>query len=139
MTHPPKPPLPAAPGPRRPRRALLFTLLCGVLSTAVSVAALALYHHRVIEPRLRIGLVDLPEVYRQREARFTQALTQARGEEERQAALSDAKRFAARLPQALAELPIACECLVLMRQGVVSPAPHSIDLTPLLQQKLEAP
>jgi hypothetical protein len=125
--------------PHTKRRALAFTLLSSTLSVAIGVAGLALYHRQVIVPAQRIGLVDLAEVYRQKEAEFTKRLTQARGEDDRQAALAIAQRFAGRLPQALAELPHDCGCLVLLRQGVVGAPVHSLDLTPLLQQKLEAP
>ncbi len=124
--------------PHTRRRALLFTLLSCTLSVALGAVGLTLYHRQVIAPQQRLGLVDLAEVYRLKEAEFTQRLTQARGEEDRQAALLGAQRFASRLPQALNELPQHCSCLVLLRQGVVG-SPHSLDLTPLLQQLLESP
>jgi hypothetical protein len=47
----------------------------------------------VLRPALVIGVVDVAEVYRAKEAEFTQILTKASSEEERQKALRHGPRL----------------------------------------------
>lgn len=105
---------------------------------ALVIGAIAIYHHLVVRPALAIGLVDISEVYRAKEAEFTQLLTRAPSPEDRQKALAMARGFSQRLPRAIDELSTECGCLVLVRSAVAG-APHGRDLTPLLRQKLEQP
>lgn len=100
---------------------------------------LALYDRIVVRPALVIGVVDVAEVYRAKEAEFTQILTKTALEEDRQKALLMARVFAQRLPVALEELPRDCNCLVVLKSAIAGPTPHTLDLTPLLRRKVDAP
>ena len=115
----------------------------GLVTLFVVVASLAAYDRWVLRPALVIGVVDVAEVYRAKEAEFTQILTktlsQPHSEEDRQKALSMAKTFAQRLPAALDELPRECGCLVLLKTAVAGPTPNTVDLTAQLRRKVEAP
>ena len=114
-------------------------LVSAVLSVLIVAAGLALYDHTVIRPALVIGMVDVAEVYRAKETEFTQLLTRTTLEEDRQKALLMARTFAQRLPVALEELPRDCSCLVILKSAVAGPTPHTLDLTPLLRRKVDAP
>ena len=59
-------------------------VLNAVCSALVVIAALALYDRIVVRPALLIGVVDVGEVYRAKEAEFTQILTKTALEEDRQ-------------------------------------------------------
>ena len=110
-----------------------------VLTLLVVAAALLFYDRSVVRPAQRIGVVDVAEVYRQKEAEFTQLLTRTPGEEDRQKALLMARAFAQRLPAALEELPRDCGCLVVLKSAVAGPTPQMVELTAALRRKLEAP
>ena len=119
-----------------PRTLLLANAL---ISLVVVAGALLLYDRQVIRPARAIGVVDLAEVYRVKEDEFTRRLTAAHSEEERQATLQMARSFAQRLPAALEKRPAECGCLVLLNASVAGPTPYTVDLTPRLRQKVEAP
>lgn len=112
--------------------------LNALVAACLVLSGIALYDRLVLRPALRIGVVDLSEVYRTKEAEFTQLLTKTGTEEERQKALAMARSFSQRLPAALDELPRECGCLVILKTAVAG-APHSIDLTPALRRKVELP
>lgn len=109
-----------------------------LLAAGTVAAALAAYHHYVIRPALAVGVVDVTQVYRAKEAEFTQLLTKTGSEEDRQQALAMARAFSQRLPVALDELALECRCLVLLKSTVAS-APHAADLTPALRAKVATP
>lgn len=110
------------------------------LMTALLIAiALLGYSRLVVSPAQRIGVVDVNEVYRLKEAEFTQLVTGTQSEDDRQKALALARRFAQRLPQALEELPQDCRCLVVVRTALAGMPPNAVDLTALLKSKVEAP
>jgi hypothetical protein len=111
----------------------------GFVTLIVAAASLLAYDRWVLRPALVIGVVDVAEVYRAKEAQFTRILTQAHGEEDRQQALSLARAFAQRLPAALDELPRECGCLVMLRTAVAAATPNTLDLTPRLRSKVDAP
>ena len=115
----------------------------GLVTLFVVAASLAAYDRWVLRPALVIGVVDVAEVYRAKEAEFTQILTKAlsqpASEEERQKALVMARAFAQRLPLALDELQRECNCLVILRTAVAGPTPNTIDLTAQLRRKVAAP
>jgi len=100
---------------------------------------LALYDRIVVRPALVIGVVDVAEVYRSKEAEFTQILTKTALEEDRQKALLMARIFAQRLPVALEELPRDCNCLVVLKSAIAGWTSHTVDLTPLLRKKVDTP
>lgn len=106
---------------------------------AIVASALAAYHRLVVAPALRVGVVDVAEVYRQKEAEFTLIVTQAGSDGEREKAMLMARSFARRLPAALEELPRDCGCLVVLRSAVAAPTPRTLDLTAELRRKVEAP
>jgi hypothetical protein len=115
----------------------------GLIALFVVAASLTAYDRLVLRPALVIGVVDVAEVYRAKEAEFTQILTKALSqppsEEDRQKALVMARAFAQRLPLALDELPRECNCLVVLRTAVAGPAPNTVDLTAQLRRKVAAP
>ena len=111
----------------------------GLLTLLVVSAALAAYDRLVLRPALVIGVVDVAEVYRAKEAEFTQILTKASAEEDRQKALFMARTFAQRLPLALEELPRECGCLVVLKSAVAGPTPNTVDLTATLRRKVTTP
>jgi hypothetical protein len=93
----------------------------------------------VVGPAQIVGIVDVGEVYRQKEAEFTLILTKAGSDDERQKAMVMARAFAQRLPVALEELPRECGCLVVLKSAVAGPTPRTLDLTAHLKRKVEAP
>lgn len=111
----------------------------GLLTLFVVSAALTAYDRLVVRPALLIGVVDVAEVYRAKEAEFTQMLTKANSEDERQKALFMARGFAQRLPLALEELPRECNCLVVLKAAVAGASPNTVDLTAALRRKVSAP
>lgn len=115
----------------------------GLVTLFVVAASLTAYDRLILRPALVIGVVDVAEVYRAKEAEFTQILTKALSqppsEEDRQKALVMARAFAQRLPLALDELPRECNCLVILRTAVAGPTPNTIDLTAQLRRKVAAP
>ena len=111
----------------------------GLLTLFVVSAALTAYDRLVLRPALVIGMVDVAEVYRAKEAEFTQILTKASSEEDRQKALFMARTFAQRLPLALEELPRECNCLVVLKAAVAGPTPNTVDLTATLRRKVTTP
>ncbi len=104
----------------------------------VAIALLA-YDRLVVQPAQLVGIVDIGEVYRLKEAEFTQRVTNTASEDERQQALDMARQFAQRLPLALEELSRDCRCLVLPRTSVAGAPPHAVDLTALLKRKVALP
>lgn len=110
-----------------------------LLTLCVVTAVLLLYDRKVVRPAQRIGLVDVAEVYRQKEAEFTLLLTHTGSEDDRQKALRMARTFAQRLPVALEELAQDCACLVLLKSAVAGTTPHTVDLTAQLRQKVATP
>ena len=115
----------------------------GLVTLFVVAASLTAYDRLVLRPALVIGVVDMAEVYRAKEAEFTQILTKAlsqpASEEDRQKALVMARAFAQRLPLALDELPRECNCLVILRTAVAGPTPNTVDLTAQLRRKVATP
>ena len=111
----------------------------GLFSLLVVAISLTAYDRLVLRPALIIGMVDVAEVYRAKEAEFTQILTQASSTEDRKKALLMAQAFAQRLPLALDELPRECGCLVVLRTAVAGATPNTIDLTARLRRKVDAP
>ena len=118
------------------RKALLPNAALALLIVA---AALAAYDRWVVRPGQVIGLVDVGEIYRQKEAEFTQLLTRAGSDGERDKAFAMARSFSQRLPLALEELPRDCGCLVMLKSAVAGATPHTVDLTAHLKRKVEAP
>jgi hypothetical protein len=119
---------------------LLAHVLTSLFSAAIVVAiALFAYDHMVARPAQLVGVVDVGEVYRLKEAEFTQLVTRTTSEDERQKALLLARQFAQRLPTALEELPRDCHCLVVVRSALAGSPPHAVDLTALLKHKVDLP
>ncbi len=114
-------------------------LVQGLVTVVVVALGLLVYAHWIARPALRIGVVDLNTVYREKEAEFTRRITEARTDADRDQALQAAREFARRLPQALESLPQECQCLVLLRTATVAPAPATPDLTPQLRRKVGLP
>ena len=105
----------------------------------IVTGALLVYDRAVVRPAQRVGMVDVAEVYRQKEAEFTLLLTKTGSEDDRQKALLMARAFAQRLPAALEELPRDCGCLVVLKSAVAGPTPHTVDLTAQLRRKVDTP
>jgi NAD-dependent oxidoreductase involved in siderophore biosynthesis len=115
---------------------LVHAGIAALIAAMMTAGALAAYDRHVVRPAQRVGVVDVGEVYRLKEAEFTQLLTRAATEGERERAYALARRFSQRLPAALEELPRDCACLVVLKSAVAGPTPHTVDLTALLQQKV---
>jgi hypothetical protein len=113
-------------------------VLNAVVSLLVAACCLFAYDRFVFRPSQLVGIVDVAEVYRVKEAEFASLVTAGRSDEDRQRAQELATSFAKRLPQALDELPAECRCLVVMKSAVAGLSAHSVDLTPRLRAKLEA-
>ena len=109
------------------------------VSLVIVLGTLAAYDRMVIRPAQIVGVVDVGEVYRQKEAEFTLILTKAGSEGEREKAFAMARTFSQRLPLALEELPRECGCLVVLKSAVAGPTPRTVDLTAQLRRKVEAP
>lgn len=121
-------------------KSFALAFLLDVLASLLLVAlALFAYHHHAVQPALRIGVVDVAEVYRAKEAEFAQTLSQPDTPDARDKALQLAGAFARKLPRALEELPRECQCLVVLRSAVAGLPARSVDLTPRLREKLEMP
>ena len=114
-------------------------LLNAVLALLIVLGTLAIYDRMVVRPSQLVGVVDVAEVYRQKEAEFTLILTKAGSEGEREKAFAMARNFSQRLPLALEELPRDCGCLVVLKSAVAGPTPRTVDLTAHLRRKVEAP
>lgn len=114
-------------------------LIHALVNVTVAAAALLAYDRLVARPAQLVGVVDVGEVYRLKEAEFTRLVTKAASDDERQQALVVARQFAQRLPLALEELPRDCRCLVVIRTAIAGVPPHAVDLTALLQRKVALP
>jgi NAD(P)H-nitrite reductase large subunit len=114
-------------------------LLNAVLALLIVLGTLAVYDRLVVQPLRLVGVVDVGEVYRQKEAEFTLILTKAGSEGEREKAFAMARNFSQRLPLALEELPRDCGCLVVLKSAVAGPTPRTVDLTAHLRRKVESP
>lgn len=124
--------------------AVVAGLVGGLVACAISGAALWAYHRTVVRPALqpRLGVVDIAEVYRQKEAEFTLILTRASSDAERDGAMRMARVFAQRLPMALEELSRECGCPVFVRTALAASSAHTaytVDLTGQLRRKVDAP
>ena len=108
-----------------------------VITFFIVAGALLAYDRFVVRPARLIGVVDVGEVYRLKEAEFTQIVTKSGSDDERQKGLLMARQFAQRLPVALEELPRDCGCLVVIRSAVAGLPPHATDLTALLKRKVD--
>jgi hypothetical protein len=113
-------------------------LLVHTLVTLVIVSlALVGYDRMVRRPATRVGLIDVGEVVRLKDARVLDVLTRAAATEaEKKAAMDFGTRFATVFPQALDELTQECSCLVLARSAVAGLPPQAVELTAALKQKL---
>ena len=114
-------------------------LLQALLAMVIVGAALVAYDRLVVRPGQLVGVVDVGEVYRQKEAEFTLILTKAGSDGERDRAMVMARAFAQRLPVALEELPRDCGCLVVLKSALAGQTPRTLDLTAHLKRKLETP
>jgi hypothetical protein len=114
-------------------------LLHGAFALLIVLGTLAAYDRVVVRPAQRVGVVDVSEVYRQKEAEFTQLLTRATTDADRERAFALARSFSKRLPAALEELPRDCACRVVLKSAVAGRTPRTVDLTALLQQKVRHP
>lgn len=108
-----------------------------LISAVLVAAALAAYDRWVVKPALRVGVIDLSAIYREKEKSYVELVTaKTASEAERAAAQGMVLSFAQRLPRALDELSTECNCLVLLRSALASANPNVTDLTPLLRHKI---
>jgi hypothetical protein len=113
-------------------------LLVHALVTLVIVSlALVAYDRLVRRPAARVGLIDVGEVVRLKEAQVLDVLTRTNATDaEKKAAMDFGMRFATSFPRALEELTQDCDCLVLARSAVAGSPPQAIDMTAALKQKV---
>ena len=118
------------------------SLLDGAMSLCVPVlvtaCGLLAYDRLVVRPSQVIGVVDVAEIYRLKEAEFAALMTRGNSDADRQQALDLATSFARRLPRALEELPADCRCLVVLKSALAGPTAHTLDLTSVLKTKVDA-
>lgn len=107
------------------------------MSLLLTSSGLFAYDRLVFRPSQRVGVVDVSDVYRQKEAEFASLITAGKTDAERQRAMDLASTFARRLPRALEELPRECGCLVVLKSAIAGPSANTIDLTPRLKSMLE--
>jgi len=107
------------------------------LSVLITACGLLAYDRFVVRPAQVIGVVDVAEVYRLKEAEFAALLTASKSDEDRKKAMDLAGAFARRLPVAMDELPNDCRCLVVLKSAIAGRTPHTRDLTALLKTKLD--
>jgi hypothetical protein len=112
-------------------------LVNAAVSVLVMACGLLAYDRFVVRPSQVIGVVDVSEVYRIKEAEFASLITAGRSEDERQKAVELATSFARRLPQALEELPRDCRCLVVLKSAIAGRSANTLDLTALLKTKVD--
>ncbi len=112
---------------------LIAVAIIAILSGGVSVGV----YHLVMAPKMiKLAVVDLPTVYREKETAFERALTKENATPaEREAALKIATDFARQLPKALDELAAECACTVLASNAVASRY-NVTDLTQALRSKI---
>ena len=108
------------------------------ISAVVAAVAIAAYDRFVVRPSQRVGVVDVLEVYRVKEAQFAEAVAKATTDADRQQAMLLAREFSKRLPAALDELPVECGCLVVVKSALAGSSRHVVDLTALLKRKVGA-
>jgi hypothetical protein len=107
------------------------------LTLAVTTSALTVYHRFVLTPSVRFAVVDVGEVYRLKEKQILQVVTKPSvTDADKQAAVNMTMEFAKALPAALEQLHQECKCFVLVRSAVAAETPNTLDLTPLLKQKV---
>lgn len=110
-----------------------------IITALIVAATLAAYDRFVVRPAIRVGVVDVGAVYREKEAEFTRILTKAGSDSDRERAIALARLFSQRLPAALDDLPHECRCLVVLSTAIAGRPPHSIDLTGHLRGKVQSP
>lgn len=117
---------------------MIKTVLVSSITSAIVVAAgLYAYHQRVVGPSQIIGVVDVAQIFRDKEREATATLTKAGlSEADRQQAMLDFTKFASELPRALGDLSSECGCRVFLRTAVVGDSPGTIDLTESVRTKL---
>lgn len=117
---------------------MIKSIFAGWMLTLATLAlGLAVYHTRWVQPAQAIGVVNISDIYRDKEREYSDMVTRTGGTDESQRRAREmAGQFAAALPKALTEMPGDCQCLVLLRSAVVGDTPNTIDLTPLLRRKL---
>lgn len=114
-------------------------LAVALIALLASVASVGVYHAAVVSSQTRLAIVDLPAVYREREAAFERLLTRGTRDgasaRDREEAMAMAGDFARRLPKALDELAAECGCTVLTSNAVAGR--HRLpDLTAALRAKV---
>ncbi len=113
---------------------ILMVLLCCSLST---VSGIGLYHHLTAGQRVRLAVVDLASVYREREAAFAARIgKETATEADRVRAVEDAQVFARALPVVIERLSQECGCVVLLGNAVVGRTDEVVDLTEDLRKRV---
>ena len=112
-------------------------LLGGAVSVLVTACGLLAYDRLVVRPSQLIGVVDVAEIYRLKEAEFAALMTRSNSDADRQQAMDLATSFARRLPGALEELPADCRCLVVLKSALAGRTANTLDLTARLKTKVD--
>jgi hypothetical protein len=118
-------------------RALVLNALVTLLIVG---GALWAYDRYRLVPVSRIGVIDVAETYRQKEAQFVASVTNRSADSSDPNLASEfATQFANQLTEALEALPEECKCLVLLKPAVVGRSMNIVDLTPGLRVKVGLP
>ncbi|MET0334104.1 MAG: hypothetical protein ABW190_07510 [Rhizobacter sp.] len=111
--------------------------LQALVTLAVVSLVMVAYHRFVLAPSIRIGVVDVGEVYRLKEKQILEVVTKPSVTDvDKQKAVTMTLEFTKALPAALEQLPSECQCFVLVRSAVAAETPNTLDLTPLLKRKI---
>ena len=114
-------------------RAIFISLAVSLVVSLASSALMASYLPRT----LRVGTVDLAEIYRIKEQQISSQLTARDGSvESREAALREASEFGDRIEDLISALPRRCGCVVLARSALLGSPRGAIDLTADLRGRL---
>lgn len=112
-------------------------LLALLANSVLSLAAVGAYHVYSQDRQIKLGVVDLASVYRDKEAQFSKAVGDEHATDaDRDRAVAAALDFAKTLPNDLASLSQVCGCVVLLGNAVASRTAQVQDLTPLLRAKV---
>lgn len=105
----------------------------------IVAAAIFAYDRAVRLPGATIGVIDVAETYRDKEAQFVASIAKSGNPDDPNLAMRFAAQFATDLKSALETLPAECNCLVLIKAAVAAPSASIVDLTPALRAKVGLP
>lgn len=115
-------------------KTLSLQVLVAVLVVTLGLVVFQRANARAAHP---IAIVDVAAIYMAKEKEYTALLTKSGAtDEDRRKAVLMAGEFAKALPEALAQMPAECRCMVLVKGAVAAPGADTQDLTAALAGKV---